>query len=183
MSAPETTRRDVVAAILAELPMLKSLPEDARTLVIESFEPESFGFGTSIVEEGEAGDALYVILAGNARVLKRTEDGGEVSVEMLGPGDAFGEMALLDGIPRTATVRAHSPVDALRLDGTVFRALVRLKPEIKDHFEREECRRGDRLDVRCCRTAEQRVLPEEVSAPFVGDVAPSATVFGFPDDP
>ena len=88
------------------------------------------------MEEGEAGDALYVILSGEARVLKRTEDGGEVSVEMLGPGDVFGEMALLDGIPRTATVRAHSPVDALRLDGTVFRALVRLKPEIKDHFER-----------------------------------------------
>ena len=136
MNAPETTRRDGAAAILAELPMLKALPEDARGLVIESFEPESFGFGASIVEEGEAGDALYVILSGEARVLKRTEDGGEVSVEMLGPGDVFGEMALLDGIPRTATVRAHSPVDALRLDGTVFRALVRLKPEIKDHFER-----------------------------------------------
>ena len=136
MNAPETTRRDGAAAILAELPMLKALPEDARGLVVESFEPESFGFGASIVEEGEAGDALYVILSGEARVLKRTEDGGEVSVEMLGPGDVFGEMALLDGIPRTATVRAHSPVDALRLDGTVFRALVRLKPEIKDHFER-----------------------------------------------
>ena len=137
MNAPETTRRDGAAAILAELPMLKALPEDARGLVLESFEPESFGFGASIVEEGEAGDALYVILSGDARVLKRTEDGGEVSVEMLGPGDVFGEMALLDGIPRTATVRAHSPVDALRLDGTVFRALVRLKPEIRDHFERE----------------------------------------------
>ena len=136
MSAPETTRRDGVAAILAGLPMLKSLPEDARRLVVESFEPESFGFGTSIVEEGDPGDALYVILSGDARVLKRTEDGGEVSVEMLGAGDVFGEMALLDGIPRTATVRAHSPVDALRLDGTVFRALVRLRPEIKDHFER-----------------------------------------------
>ena len=136
MNAPEATRRDGAEAILAELPMLKALPEDARGLVIESFEPESFGFGASIVEEGEAGDALYVILSGEARVLKRTEDGGEVSVEMLGPGDVFGEMALLDGIPRTATVRAHSPVDALRLDGTVFRALVRLKPEIRAHFER-----------------------------------------------
>ena len=137
MSAPETSLRDGAEAILAELPMLKALPEDARRLVVESFEPESFGFGSSIVEEGEPGDALYVVVSGAARVLKCREDGKEVSVEMLGPGDVFGEMALLEGIPRTATVRANTAVDALRLDGAVFRALVRMKPEIRDHFERE----------------------------------------------
>ncbi|HMJ00121.1 MAG TPA: peptidase domain-containing ABC transporter [Gaiellaceae bacterium] len=137
MNGPETLRLDGAAAVLAELPMLRALPEDARRLVVESFEPESFDFGSSIVEEGEPGDALYVVVSGTARVLKRKGDGDEVSIEMLGPGDVFGEMALLEGIPRTATVRANSAVDALRLDGTVFRALVRLKPEIKEHFERE----------------------------------------------
>ncbi len=137
MNGPETSRRADAAAILADLPMLKALPEDARRLVVESFEPESFGFGSSIVEEGETGDALYVVVSGAARVLKHKENGDEVSVEMLGPGDVFGEMALLEGIPRTATVRANTAVDALRLDGAVFRGLVRLKPEIKDHFERE----------------------------------------------
>ena len=136
LNGPEASR-DRAAAVLAELPMLRALPEDARRLVVESFEPESFAFGSSIVEEGEEGDALYVVTSGAARVLKRKEDGSEVSVEMLGPGDAFGEMALLDGIPRTATVRANSAVETLRLDGTVFRALIRLKPEIKGHFERE----------------------------------------------
>ena len=80
MTVPETLLGGS-AAIIADLPMLQALPEDARRLVIEGFEPESFDFGSTIVEEGEPGEALYVIVSGAARVLKRRDDGGEVTIE------------------------------------------------------------------------------------------------------
>src|SRR5687767_470252 len=95
---------DGVQGILDRLPLLVALPEDARRLIRQSFEPVSFGFGSVIVEEGETGDSLYVLVSGTARALKRGHDGQEVSLHVLRAGDMFGEAALLDERPRSATV-------------------------------------------------------------------------------
>ena len=133
LNGPEASS-DRAAAVLADLPMLRALPEDARRLVVESFEPESFAFGSSIVEEGEEGDALYVVTSGAARVLKRKEDGSEVSVETLGPGDTFGEIALIEGRPDSDRARKQRrPGAQARRDLPGRRAV---NPEIKEHFER-----------------------------------------------
>jgi ATP-binding cassette subfamily B protein len=125
------------AAILDELPLLRALPQDARRLVVESLEPASFGFGTVIVEEGDDADSLFVLLSGTARVLKRGHEGDEISLGLLRPGDTFGELALMEERPRSATVRASSPVEALKLDKAVFRGVIQVKPEIREYLERE----------------------------------------------
>ena len=116
---------------LASLPLLSFLTPEVRELVVASFVPVSFAYGDAVFAEGDVADAMFVIVEGRARVLK---DGpaGEVSLNLLGPGDSFGETALLTGEPRTATVRASSPLDALRLDAGVFRALVARDPRIAD---------------------------------------------------
>jgi ABC-type bacteriocin/lantibiotic exporter with double-glycine peptidase domain/CRP-like cAMP-binding protein len=124
------------AAILEGLPVLKLLPADSRRLVVEAFVPVSYGFGEVIVAEGDDADAFYVIVSGSARALRRGDRGEEVSLGSLGPGDAFGEIALLEDGDRTATVRASGEVEALRLDKAIFRAFVQVNPEIKEHFER-----------------------------------------------
>ena len=129
--------RDGVKEILDGLPLLVALTEDARRLVLQSFEPVSFGFGSVIVEEGETGDSLYVLVSGTARALKQGHDGHEVSLHVLKPGDMFGEAALLDERPRSATVRASSPVEALKLDKAVFLAAVDLQPEIGEQLEQQ----------------------------------------------
>ena len=129
--------RDGVQEILDRLPLLVALPEDARRLVMQSFEPVSFGFGSVIVEEGETGDSLFVLVSGSARALKRGHDGQEVSLQVLSAGDMFGEVALLDGRPRSATVRASSPVEALRLDKAAFLAAVDREPEIGERLEQQ----------------------------------------------
>src|SRR5262249_26880957 len=118
---------------VGELPILQFLPDDARERIIASFTPVSYRFGTPIVREGEPADALYVLLAGRARVLKNADRGGvangEVSLGILKPGDTFGEIGLLEQSTRTVTVRASGDVEALRLDRAVFESL------LKEHAE------------------------------------------------
>ena len=111
------------------------MPEEVRRLVAYSFEPAEFAFGSVIVREGDEADSFYVLVSGTARVVKQSEDGSEVALNLLRAGDTFGEIGLLGEATRAATVRASSPVTALRLDRSIFRALVRRQPEVREHFE------------------------------------------------
>ena len=122
-------------AALQEPEVLKLLPEGIRALVANSFVPASFPFGSVIAREGDEADALYLLVSGRARVLKQGEAGEEIPLNFLQAGDTFGEIALLEGGRRTATVRASGEVLALRLDRSVFDALLRVHPEVRAYFE------------------------------------------------
>jgi HlyB family type I secretion system ABC transporter len=121
--------------VLNELPILRFLPDDARALVVRSFVPASFGFGAVIVAEGQPTEAIYVIVSGRARVLKRGEQGDEIPLNMLRAGDSFGELDLLQKLPSPTTVRASGDVLALRLDRGVFEALLEVHPDIRTYLE------------------------------------------------
>jgi CRP/FNR family cyclic AMP-dependent transcriptional regulator len=82
--------------------------------------------GTEMTREGSAGREFFVLLEGTAEV----ERSGE-KINALGPGDFFGEIALISEEPRTATVRASSPVRALVVTARSFRRLIDEQPEIK----------------------------------------------------
>jgi ABC-type bacteriocin/lantibiotic exporter with double-glycine peptidase domain/CRP-like cAMP-binding protein len=119
---------------LADLPLLTCLHAQVRELVEESFVALQYEFGQTILREGEPPDGFYVLTSGLARVLKQADGGGELSLNVIRPGDAFGEDGLLEGSPRSATVRASSAASVLRLDQAVFQALVRLHPEVVGAF-------------------------------------------------
>jgi ATP-binding cassette subfamily B protein len=131
MSVSEADARQA----LESLPALSLLGDEVRQLVAASFEPITYPFGAVIVREGEPADAFYLLMSGTARVVKQGDDGGEVPLNVLHGGDSFGEAGLLEGGTRTVTVRASGPVEALRLDGTVFNALTRTHPEVRSTFE------------------------------------------------
>ena len=135
MSVSETFVPEDALRVLDGLPGLRELPDDVRAVVSESFEPVSYGFASVIVSEGAEADAFYVIVSGSARVVKRSETGDEVSLHVLRSGDYFGEIGLLGESTRVATVRAREPVEALRLDRSVFLALVRRFPHVRTSFE------------------------------------------------
>src|SRR5262245_7366646 len=120
---------------LNDLPLLTFVPAEVRSLVVNSFVGESFAFGSSVVREGDQADAFYVLAAGRARVVKAGRDGEEISLNVLRPGDSFGEVALLERTTRAATVRASSDVEVFRLDRGVFDALVNNHPEIRQYLE------------------------------------------------
>ncbi|MBM66813.1 MAG: cyclic nucleotide-binding protein [Myxococcales bacterium] len=74
------------------------------------FEPGQF-----IVNEGDVGKAMFLIRSGEVEVIRRGEDGTETAIATLGPGEHFGEIAVLNNVRRTASVRARSAVELLRI--------------------------------------------------------------------
>jgi len=129
--SPELTPQ---AGRLAELALLGVLAPDVRELVAASFVRVHYPFGETIFAAGDPADAFYVLDTGLARVIALDDQGEEVSLNLLRPGDSFGEAGLLDGSRRTATVRATADVEALRLDASIFHALAQLHPSVIDAF-------------------------------------------------
>jgi CRP-like cAMP-binding protein len=113
------------AADLARIPLLAGLPDEARQVLSERFEIEDFGTGQRLVTEGRSGYAFYVLDRGHASV---AHEGHEV--RRLGPGDFFGEIAILGAGRRTATVTATEPGTMWTLFGTSFRMLEADRPEV-----------------------------------------------------
>ena len=124
--------------MIADLAIFRYLPDAARERVTESFVPASYTFGMPIVREGEPADALYLLVAGRARVVKNAARDGttsnELSLGVLKAGDTFGEIGLLEHTMRTVTVRASGDVEVLRLDRKVFDVLVQERPELRQYF-------------------------------------------------
>ena len=100
---------------------LKTVARHVETATIEP--------GAHLTEQGAAGDAWFGILAGSAEVLV---DGERVSV--LGPHDHFGELSLIDGEPRSATVVALEPLTVAILGVRMFRTLVREFPDVSEQL-------------------------------------------------
>jgi CRP-like cAMP-binding protein/Zn-dependent protease len=120
------------AAELRELPSFAHVRPDQLAELLEHGEWVNVAPGEVIIEEGDVGEDFYAVRSGQVEVLRN----GEV-VDVMGPGSYFGEIALLTDVPRTATVRARTPVRAFRLDREGFDRVVvesfrrgRLNPHI-----------------------------------------------------
>ena len=129
---------------VAELPLMRELPPDVAQLVIACLVPESFTFGQVVVQEGDPADAFFVVRSGRARVIKAGLGGQEVPLAILQGGDSFGEIGLLEGGTRSATVRASSALRVLRLDGSVLSGLVARHPGLRERLELRARRLGMR---------------------------------------
>ena len=88
-----------------------------------------YGDGEEIVRQGETGDCMYVIQTGQAEAIQGKE-GKEVRLAVLGVGDVFGEMALFERMPRSATVRALGDVRVLTIDKKTFLRQVHEDPSL-----------------------------------------------------
>jgi CRP-like cAMP-binding protein len=105
---------------------------------------EEYDAGEVIFEEGEPGRHVYVIRSGMVEVIKKGPDGSPEVIKRLGPGDHFGEMALLGNVPRNATIRTVSAVQVWKMGRSSFAALYTSLPGVKDHFSKVmESRLGD----------------------------------------
>ena len=100
-----------------------------------------FESGDAVFHQGDLGDRLYMILSGEAEVVRR-ENGADMTLARLGPGEYFGEAALLGRIPRSATVQALTPMDVLILPRGDFQALLGSLPDLREGFEDVAARRA-----------------------------------------
>lgn len=110
---------------------LRMLDTPGRRRLLDAAEPLRYGDGQVVVTEGEPGDALYIIVSGIASVV--VDDlGTEKPVAELTDGAFFGEMAVITEQPRSATVRAHGELSALRIPKQAVLDLLADYPKVRE---------------------------------------------------
>ena len=129
------------ANVLASLPLFAGLTKRQLRRVAELARISEFRKGDFVIQAGERGDAVYVILSGRARVM------GRPRARLLRAGDYFGEMALIDGQPRSATITAaDDDLQTMKLPRQAFLKVVRQEPGIAIAMMAEMAARIRRLE-------------------------------------
>lgn len=113
-------------------PLFENLTPEELQAVIARMHLEQFGEGDIVITEGEGGSSLYVIMGGEVKVFTRGKHGESVLLATLGSGDFFGEISILTGRPRTATITAATATDLLRLDKEDLDELSKTMPRIRE---------------------------------------------------
>ena len=135
--------RSAYVVYLSRVPMFSRCSESQLDRIASETEERSAVAGDAVVREGEQGDEFFVIADGAAEVTR-----GDRTIAKLGPGDFFGELALLDPAPRDATVSASAPTNLLVLSrGSFMKALDDI-PALRDAVLHGMARRIHELDAR-----------------------------------
>ena len=92
---------------LSRVPFFAGLTAEALKIVAKATTEESHATGTKIFQYGDAGDKLFILLEGRVRISREVGGMGEEALAVLGPGEVFGEMSLIDDAPRSADARVH----------------------------------------------------------------------------
>ena len=134
-SVDRTARRRVAALqptidVLAGTQILRAAPASSLEMLAASLEGVRAAAGDLIVREGEEAEEFFVIVEG--RVSVRASDGTILSEP--GPGDHFGEVGILEGIPRTASVRAETPVKLFKIGAADFLGVINKSPSVRGAF-------------------------------------------------
>ncbi len=141
-SKPEMeNRRDVVQHI----PIFHSLSPDETSTVAGRLRKFSYAPGEIIIREGDEGDSLYFLAKGQVRVTIANGARLTEEVAVLGPGEFFGEMGLLTGEKRSATVQAASEAECYRLEKADFHQVMTQRPELAEEISGVLVRRRSEL--------------------------------------
>ncbi len=119
-----------VIADLKRVPLFETISEADLRPLAEAAYGRRYEKGEVICEKDGPGDALYLIRSGRVRVYTTDEQGHEVTLHIYGPGSFFGELALLDGLPRSASVAAQERSDILVLPRQAFLTCLEAHPRI-----------------------------------------------------
>jgi CRP/FNR family transcriptional regulator, cyclic AMP receptor protein len=156
---------------------LLGLEEPVRREVLAVAAWRRFNRGVVLFHEGEAGGSLYVLMRGQVAVRVTTPDGDTATLNVIGPGAAFGELSLLDpATTRTATVQAIEPAQTLVLQRADFERLRRSYPSVDrllvEYLAAQVRRLSERLTEALCLEARTRVLRRLLDLDAVFDSRP-----------
>ncbi len=112
-------------ALLQKVPIFNGMTDRQLKLLSRSFKTREYADGEAIVQQGEGGLGIFIIISGRAEAIRQLPNGDEVSVNSFGPNDFFGELALLSEGTRTASVIARSELDCMVLARWDFIPLLR----------------------------------------------------------
>ncbi len=122
---PARRTRHETAKALSHVPLFAGFSKRDLDRLAEETDVVSFGAGQTVVEEGMLGETMFVVLSGEARVAH-----GKRRLGTVRPGDFFGEVAVLDGSARSATVVAETPLEAIRLFRRTLLRLLEAEPQL-----------------------------------------------------
>ncbi|MDP9054092.1 MAG: ATP-binding cassette domain-containing protein [Acidobacteriota bacterium] len=133
---------DVDARRLKSFPILENLDEDKLAELAPFFATETYQPGRDIVRQNDAGDKFYIMARGKAEVWRTEEQTGQTQrLAVLQDGDFFGEITLITGFPRIATIRALTVCTCVSLGRGQFNKLMDRYPELRRHLHEEAVRR------------------------------------------
>jgi CRP/FNR family transcriptional regulator, cyclic AMP receptor protein len=176
----ENGARAGIADLLGHVPLFSELSPGELERVAQVAIPRNYPGDTRVFHEGDPGDACYIISQGSCRVIRQHSDGRVITLATLGPGAIFGELAMLDGERRSASVEAAEDTELLALPATDMRALIRDHPEMAEKLVVALTRRLREANERIARQSFQTVpsrvagvlnqlLAEEKVTPLVRD--------------
>jgi CRP/FNR family transcriptional regulator/CRP/FNR family cyclic AMP-dependent transcriptional regulator len=119
---------------LARTALLRDLTDEDLGHIVGLAHRRTFRRGEVVFHQGDAGDALHIVETGRLKVIVYGESGSETVLSILGPGESFGELALIDGEPRSATVQALEPAQTVSVRRDEFLALLRTHPETNERL-------------------------------------------------
>jgi CRP-like cAMP-binding protein/small-conductance mechanosensitive channel len=122
--------QDASRTILRNADIFRTLTDDELDFLTERLRPASFAPGETIVKQGDEGESVYIVVSGRLRVWLAAEDGRFEQVATIEPGSFFGEMSLLTGEPRSASVVAIDQVNCQHLDRSDFALILERRPEL-----------------------------------------------------
>ena len=122
------------AQTLSHIPIFQDVAFEALDQLARAIRRRSYHRAEVIFHQGDPGDALHIVRNGRVKVVLPAQTGDEAVLAILGPGDCFGELALIDGEPRSADVVAMEPVETLIIGRQDFRAFFRSNPETAERL-------------------------------------------------
>src|SRR6188474_2642621 len=141
----ETSEIYVVAlnatTIIARNSLSRTLPEQTIAQITALATRRSYKGDAVVFMGGDPGDSLCGVVTGRVRISASGPGGKEVFLNIMEPGDAFGEIALLDGSPRTATATAMSRTEIIVIPRDAFSALLQSQPQLAAHLIQLLCKR------------------------------------------
>ncbi len=138
---PTAARSRDILESLRQIPLFARISDADLAEMASHLIERRYPRNTTIVEEGLAGDYMYIIQEGRVKVTKLSDDGREKILEFLEAGAFVGEMALLERAPRSASVKTLTAVRLLALSRTDFLATLRRSPDLSMGVIEELCRR------------------------------------------
>jgi hypothetical protein len=135
-------------------PLFRGMSRAEIVAVIRGLNLLSFGPGSILVTEGEPGDSLFILTTGLCRAYVRNAEGKNMEVRQLKEGDFFGEISVLSGRPRTATVTTATPCELLELPRTSLVPIIKAHPNVKTVLEEFFVKRADSSDESAARGGE-----------------------------
>lgn len=116
--------------MLQRSPLFRGLPPQAVERIAGLATQRAYREGEIVFSQGDPGDALYAVVSGKVRISTGTADGRQVFLNIMEPGDTFGEIALLDGGARTAAATSIAPTELISIRREHFRGLLEHEPQL-----------------------------------------------------